>query len=292
MQSHFILDYVNGQRVIRDEARRSDHNPLGLTLNAIDAEIRLAKVLDQIDDRELLSFNMMASNPIMHTKESHAIPQSRGLALPELGELIQPTDRRAAEVIHKCPLIILDSARHQKALARWFYVKRMLPAELVWAENASNCAPTDADRTARVSALKALQEEADILLDVAAGQKAFQAGADGTSCEIVAIKKGRPAIAIDTKLLMQIDLDLRDYRDAVRECMSKLRDLTQVEEHFPRCAEIETVMEGECQRISTIAARGGTNLPGASVFSKRYLADRIGCTTKAVEKWLREARSE
>jgi len=244
------VDYRDGVCVIRDDDARTEHNPEGITLEAIDTEIKLAKTLGQVDGTAFLQLAMQKLIvPRRRSRTTSLDPttdQVMPLRVTPPEEMLEPYDEDLADMIRKCPIALLESEDHQRAIARWFYVQRIAKDESV---------------RARASELI---------------ERSAPASGPGHPTEF----------DVDVAQLAQADRDLRAYRDAVRSCMQATKSADAVMKAFSECEHIKTLLGEACASVAHIAKRGGTGLPGAQPFSHAYLMDRMDCSRSTIEKWL------
>jgi hypothetical protein len=122
------LSFIDGKCVCRQRGLVNEHNPDGLSLQAIECEIDYA--FDLHGDEELLMDQIIRESGEDAAFNIRLVPAlndsviEKSVSLPTPDHLIQSDDSRLADLISAAPLALLRSFNAQDALARWTYAER------------------------------------------------------------------------------------------------------------------------------------------------------------------------
>ncbi|MEI6647275.1 MAG: hypothetical protein WCP12_14665 [bacterium] len=122
------LSFIDGKCICRQRGLVNEHNPDGLSLQAIECEIDYA--FDLHGDEELLMDQIIRESGEDAAFNIRLVPAlndsviEKSVSLPTPDHLIQSDDSRLADLISAAPLALLRSFNAQDALARWTYAER------------------------------------------------------------------------------------------------------------------------------------------------------------------------
>jgi hypothetical protein len=122
------LSFIDGKRICRQRGLVNEHNPDGLSLQAIDCEIDYA--FDLHGDETLLTDQIIRESGEDAAFNIRLVPalddsvDEKSVSIPTPDHLLQSDDSRLADLISAAPLALLRSFNAQDALARWTYAAR------------------------------------------------------------------------------------------------------------------------------------------------------------------------
>jgi hypothetical protein len=122
------LRFIDGKCICRQRGLVNEHNPDGLSLQAIECEIDYA--VDLHGDEGLLTDQIIRESGEDADFKIRMVPalddsvDEKSVSIPTPDHLIQSDDSRLADLISAAPLALLRSFNAQDALARWTYAAR------------------------------------------------------------------------------------------------------------------------------------------------------------------------